>query len=338
MELATSSILIKFVPTLVIGSFKKVFAKLFNKNIENILINETDFESIIEKRISFEEFPEVEAKPLSSFLKSDDVELIVQQIFDQVLVHKSIEEIKNDFCLSFSRYFKVEIEKCDSFASDLFDVLIEGCKLTLNRAVSEGILSAHDAKTQFRLNLLEDKIDRIERTTVEAREALDTLSRPKICKFVNWSEYFSKNEVDLIPAPSFEIPTFKDHLNMIRNFILSQTSNILVIHSPGGYGKSHLLREVASIINEIDSDREVLIITPGFPQINDAITNEIIENKKYLLIFDDADRYLDEIKPLLSYISFANKNIKVVFSARTSGLQGIDEIINQLPCKNSVMS
>ena len=335
MDPAISLALIKFGSPLVIGAFKKTYSKLFNKSIESVLISGTDFASIIENKISFEEFPEIEVKPLSSFLKSDDVELIVLQIFDHNFVPKSIEEIKKDFCSSFSRYFEVEIEKCDSFASDLFDVLIEGCELTLNRAVSEGIVSAHDAKTQFRFNLLEDKIDRIEKKADVMIEAVDTISKSKICKFLNWSDYFSKNEADLISASSFEIPAFKDYLNMFGDFILSQISNVLVIHSPGGYGKSHILREIAATVNKIDSDREVLIVTPGFPQINDAITNEIIENKKYLLIFDDADRYLDEIKPLLSYTSFINKNIKVVLSARTSGLQGINEIINQLPCKNS---
>ncbi|MDY0128739.1 MAG: hypothetical protein RBR63_00865 [Methanosarcina vacuolata] len=335
METVISSTLTNIVPSLVIESFKLVYSKLFNKNIENILINKTDFESIIETKILFEEFPEIEAKPLSLFLKSGDVESIVLQIFDQGLVHKSLEEIKYDFCLLFSLYFELKTENCDSFASNLFNILIEGCKLTLNEAVSEGIVSAHDAKTQFRLNLLEDKIDRIENNTEEIRNSIDTLSKPKICKFVNWREYFSKNEIELIPALSSEIPTFKAYLHMARNFILSQTSNIFIIHSPGGYGKSHLLREIASTIYEIDLNREVFIVTPGFPEIKDAISNEIAENKKCLLIFDDADRYLEELKPLLSYISFTNKSIKVILSARTSGLQGINEIINQLPCKNS---
>jgi|GEM_PF-6221339 len=330
-----SSTIAKIISSLAIEGFKFTYSKLFNKNIEYILINNTDFESIIEKKILFEEFPEIETKPLSSFLKSDEVESIVLQIFDQNLVHKSLEEIKSDFRLLFSLQFELKIEKCNSFASNLFDILIEGCKLTLNKAVSEGIVSAHDAKTQFRFNLLEDKVDRIESNTEEIIDALDTLSEPKICKFVNWREYFSKNEIDLIPSLSSEILAFKDYLDVTRNFVLSQTSNIFVIHSPGGYGKSHLLREIASTIDEIDLDREVFIVTPGFPEINDAISNEIANNKKYLLIFDDADRYLEEIKPFLSYISFINKNIKVILSARTSGLQGIDEIINQLPCRNS---
>jgi hypothetical protein len=335
MEPFISSILIKIVPSLVIKSFKLTYSKLFDKNIEDILINNTDFEFIVEKKILLEDFPQIEMKPLSLFLKSDDVELIVQQIYDPDLVHNSIEEIKTEFCLSFSRYFEVEIEKCDSFASDLFDILIEGCKITLNKAISQGFISALDAKTQFRLSLLEEKIDRIETNVESIKKTVDTHLKPKICKFVNWCEYFSKNEIDLIPALSFEILAFKYYLYVARNFILSQTSNIFIIHSPGGYGKSHLLREIAFTINEMDLDREVFIVTPGFPEINDAISNEIAENKKYLLIFDDADRYLNEIKPLLSYISFLNKNIKVILSARTSGLQGINEIINLLPCKNS---
>ena len=161
MEPAINAAIMEIVPHVAIKSFKYLSSKLFNKDIENILINKTDFEFIIDQNILLEDLPQIEVKPLVLFLKSDDVELIVRQIYNPDFTHINIEEIRNEFCLSFSRHFEVEITKCNSFASNIFDILIEGCKITLDKAISQGLISAHDAKTQFRLSLIEDKIDEI---------------------------------------------------------------------------------------------------------------------------------------------------------------------------------
>lgn len=161
MEPAITTAIMRIVPHVAIKSLKHFSSKLFNKDIENILINKTDFEFIIDQKILLEDLPQIEVKPLVLFLKSDDVELIVQQIYNPDFTRNNIEEIRNEFCLSFSRYFEVEITKFNSFASNIFDILIEGCKITLDKAISQGLISAHDAKTQFRLSLIEDKIDEI---------------------------------------------------------------------------------------------------------------------------------------------------------------------------------
>lgn len=177
MEPATTSAIGKAVSIVVIKSLKEISSRLFNKDIENILINNTDFEFIIDHKILLEEFPEIEVKPLAQFLKSEDVELIVQQIYNPDLTRNSIEEIRTEFCLSFSRYFEVEISLCNSFASNLFEVLIEGCKITLDRAMSQGLISAHDAKTQFRFNLIEDKLDEINKNIKDSKIAIENIAQ-----------------------------------------------------------------------------------------------------------------------------------------------------------------
>jgi hypothetical protein len=158
MEPATSSALGKAVLSITTKAFEKVAKKSFNSAIEKKLLNDTDFRTLIEDKILFEEFPEIEIKPLISFLKSKDVQSIIHTIYIENLAHNSLEELKDNFCLLFSSYFEVEIEKCDSFASNLFNVLIEGCSLTLNKSVLEGNISAHDAKSQFRFNLHDSKL------------------------------------------------------------------------------------------------------------------------------------------------------------------------------------
>ena len=338
MEPIMSKALMKFLPTLIIGTYNEIQKNLFDKNIENLVVDKTDFESIIKEKILFEEFPEIETRLLIPFLKSDDVKLIVRHIYFQNFTDKNLEEIKEDFCSLFSHHFGVISENSNQFASNLFEVFIEGCQITLKKAISEGNLAAHDANTQFSLQQFKDGVKIIANNVDSIKVDVSTLleqthPKEKIEKFLNWTEYFYNNEKYLLPTSSFKISKFDTYLDISRDFIVSQSSNILLIHSSGSYGKSHLLREIAYNINQIDHDIEVLMVTPGFPEITDAIQNEIIKGKKYLLIFDDADRSLNEITPLLSHIVYKNKNIKVILAARTVGLQNIRAIISQLRCE-----
>ncbi|MDD2490476.1 MAG: tetratricopeptide repeat protein, partial [Bacilli bacterium] len=185
MDPFTVSILANFTSTIAISALKKVSNNLFSKDIESLVIHKSDFEFIIDQKISLEDFPEVEVKPLAQFLKSEDVELIVQQIYNPGLTRNSIEEIRNEFCLSFSRYFEVETEKCNSFASNLFDILIEGCKITLDKAISQGLISAHDAKMQFRFSLIEDKIDELKKYVEEIPQIVNMIKSSGIMNFPN---------------------------------------------------------------------------------------------------------------------------------------------------------
>ncbi len=313
MEL--SAVLYKTIPTILTGSYKELKSKLFRNSIEDLIIEKSDFKDIIDQKILFEELPEIEIKPIDSFLKSERVKIIIQQIYVPQLADKSLQDIKTDFCILFSDYFGIDPEKSNDFALNLFDVLFEGSQIIISRAISEGNLSALEAQEEFRYKKIIDKLD------------------PRDKKFVDSNNYFRKNEKFLMQISDLKIDSFESYLTIAKRFIVSHDRYILLIHAPGGYGKSHLLREIAHESNQVDSEIEALVITPGYPEINNALEKEIESSKKYLLIFDDADRYLDEVESLISYVKRGDKDVKVILTTRTSGLRNINKIISKCRCE-----
>jgi hypothetical protein len=153
---------------------------------------------------------------------------------------------------------------------------------------------------------------------------------PQYPKFVPSNEYFSKTEEHLLPIFALEIPRFNSYIKEVKLFILSENQHILLIHSPGGYGKSHLLRETAFITHQTNHERQTWMIWAGRREILNAFQDEIVEGRKYLLIFDDADRSLEEIKSLLSIIRSKGGYIKVILALRTSGFESIYDRIREL--------
>jgi hypothetical protein len=153
---------------------------------------------------------------------------------------------------------------------------------------------------------------------------------PQYPKFVPSELYFQQTEKHLIPVPAAKIAKFKDYLDRIGQFVGSAATNILLIHSPGGYGKSHLLRDIQEKAYNIDPERQTWMTRQGYRKIEDAIQEEIIDGRKYLLVFDDADRFSEDIKPILSSAKHRGGSIKVILALRTSGLQLIHEVINEL--------
>jgi len=145
---------------------------------------------------------------------------------------------------------------------------------------------------------------------------------PQFPKFVPWNIYFTESEPDLLPTSDARIRSFEDYLIKAREFLLSATSSVLLISSPGGYGKSHLLRSIAQIAHGIDRRTQVWMIRGSLRTMQDAMQDEIVAGRRYLLLFDDADRFLDEIKPLLSRVR-GSDSIKVIFALRTSGWESV---------------
>lgn len=159
---------------------------------------------------------------------------------------------------------------------------------------------------------------------------------PQFPKFVPWNTHFGQ-EQHLLPVSATENPKFREYLESAKEFILNDKMNNLVISAPGGYGKSHLLREIAKVSHEIDTNRQPWIVKPSYRKIEDAIQDEIVSGRRYLLIFDDADRYLEEVSPMLAFVKSQGISIKVIFGTRTSGLPSIQRVIRDLRCEESYM-
>lgn len=150
--------------------------------------------------------------------------------------------------------------------------------------------------------------------------------------FVPWNVYFDNVEPELTIFSAGDIPKFKKYLEKVEQFILSSQKRLLLIHAPGGYGKSHLLREIARKAHQIDSSRQPWVVRAGFRDIKEALQEEIIPGRKYLLIFDDADRYLEEASVLLNFLKRGNIDLKLIFSLRSAGLNLFNQKIIETRC------
>lgn len=195
-----------------------------------------------------------------------------------------------------------------------------------------------------------DELEKLNSNEVEsfkiwARELLDLrisqqpflryfyFKSPSIPLFVPPAIYFKDVEQDLFKG-SFrkKILTIKKRLKELRTFLEDVNKKIFVIHAPGGYGKSHFLREIPRFLKSIKNDREVWFVRDGVRDVQQAFNDEIgvresAEVKhKYIFVVDDADR-ADDIKEILLCIMKSGIDAKLVISLRTAGKFTIEDIL-----------
>jgi hypothetical protein len=145
---------------------------------------------------------------------------------------------------------------------------------------------------------------------------------PQYPKLVPWNTYFGEYESDLLPVADTKVRSFEEYIGKAKEFLRSRTSKVLLVCSPLGYGKSHLLRSIAQIAYQIDRRTQVWMIRGGVRTMQDAIQDEIVAGRQHLLVFDDADMFSDETKPLLSLVR-SSDSVKVIFALRTAGRESV---------------
>jgi len=157
--------------------------------------------------------------------------------------------------------------------------------------------------------------------------------QPKFPMLIPSSFYFSENEPNLNDSHCSLIKRFSKHLEDVQNFLTSE-KDILIIRSNSSDGKSHLMRDISSLVPATAPERQTWAINPGYRNVFDAIQDEISHENKYLLLFDDAHRYLNEIRPILSFIRRKRDHVKIIFSCRSSGYEQLYNLIQELRCEN----
>lgn len=136
------------------------------------------------------------------------------------------------------------------------------------------------------------------------RQRLDSISfqfNPKVY-FIN-----AEPHLEDITAPSFE-----KYIEEFQSFIASD-EKILEIFAVGGNGKSHLLKAIC----DVESDYVPLIVTKQ-PAIAEDL-KKLSDDKNYLIIFDDIDRFLDSgvLIELLSY-AVMHEHVKLLLTYRAA--------------------
>lgn len=137
----------------------------------------------------------------------------------------------------------------------------------------------------------------------------------------NIDAYFENAEPHLSEATFTQ--KFEVYKTNFEQFIQSD-AKVLEIHAVGGNGKSHLLKHLCSL----ETNYIPLIFTKTVNIEEDL--NKLDQDKKYLLVFDDIDRFLESniLVSLLSY-TVHNPNIKLILSYRTASKTIIETVFRK---------
>ncbi len=117
---------------------------------------------------------------VQSFLESPTAESIVRQIYSDLMLNgerqKSLAQIQEEFKICFANYLGKNVQAVAPSAVALFDIIVTGCQKSLDLAINEGILSAHEAKSIARHRVVLDELHAIEHnlTFLTARSYSDS--------------------------------------------------------------------------------------------------------------------------------------------------------------------
>ncbi|MBP2133986.1 DNA-binding Lrp family transcriptional regulator [Methanomicrobium sp. W14] len=297
-----SSILISLGLTIAKKSGDIIF---HNQNMEELFTN-SDFKEKLETEIFYEAIPETDTDKLSLFFRSEPVKTIVEEIVNPN--DQQLNDLEEDFENILSGYNFEEITLDPELGHKLFISLIRIAKFCFQE--------------EIRLN-----------NNLLAKDALDEIRRKedkwiKNPKFVSYDKYFPVYETDLLNSrETFSSNRIKNYIEIINQFLENESKNIFIFNSPGGYGKSHIMKAIATTIDKEESKYSVRLIKPTFRDMEDALLSELKENQKYTLLFDDSDRYFEELPALFSYAKNNPSTIKLILTARTAGIYQIDKLL-----------
>ena len=183
------------------------------------------------------------------------------------------------------------------------------------------------------IELTKKKPAKIKTLEVWHRETLTLklYEQPFLCYF-----YFGKPQFPAFRTPESYFAEDKENLFLSESFgrseaiseLLDQITNdgfdVLIRHAPGGHGKSHFLHEVAKELDQSQDDYQVWIVNPNLRSLQVAFQDELVQDRKYILILDDADRYLNDLKHLIGIVN-ATTSIKLILGCRSAGLPLVEQ-------------
>lgn len=231
----------------------------------------------------------------------------------------------------------------DEACTDLRSVV----KTELSKAQKNGvnhlrILTNAEMRVEHILDLKSLNQDEVETLEIWHRENLDMrIVRQAYLRFLFFKDYqypalvdtgfyYANIEHHILPS-TIERPALAECKHKFEHFIRSKDLKIYLLSALGGQGKSHFLRDIFPIAHNVDSQRQVWFVRPSF--INKStIQTEIISGKKYLLIVDDADRYVEELRSLLNFLRESGEDVKIIFSTRSSGVYILTQVIQEMKC------
>ena len=186
---------------LIVNSITSIFShiaykgrKLFNykEDLKNSLEKDNSLETILQKALTtIAKSTNFDSKHLTEelrlFFVSPDAEAIVRQIYASQLTQSKnihLKSLRNEFLSSLSLWLNKPGMELEGLASQLFDLLLNGCERALEISVEKGILSAHEAKSSSRHILILDELQTIKKN-LAILTARDKPSLHEIIEFEN---------------------------------------------------------------------------------------------------------------------------------------------------------
>ncbi|MEQ8385550.1 MAG: NACHT domain-containing protein [Coleofasciculus sp. A1-SPW-01] len=244
-------------------------------------LNETALQPILQKaaetvseRIQCYEPAEIDQ--ICLFLESPPAETIVRQIYAAKLSdnpQNNFELIRQEWLAAFSSYTNIPDAELQKAANLILDDLIEGCEEALQIAIDQGRLSAHEAKSAFRHQIVRDEIATIQKTL----NLLTAPRKPDIKAILTFEENYRQQVGErhkyIIPpdfdkaqklsinrlyvCPNF-IPTPTKQSNQPESLkittFLDSIYRAVLLGNPGG-GKSTFTQKFAHVLATCYSER-----------------------------------------------------------------------------------
>ena len=325
-----TEIMSSLIASVLINGSKKLGAKMFREEDIRDWMGSSDFARFFDEKICFEAPPEPapDLAVLTEFLSSEVVLLIVEQVFEQN--KQSLSKLEADFVEAFEDHTTALEALNPEFAHWLFRVLISAFKSFLSAKARDSNPIANEY-----LRIVQRKEEMEEHREIKVGMEVVQKSIMGIPKLIPWQKYFKDAEQYLLPldaGPRLRQTTY--FLNEAEVFLADNLSRILVLHAPGESGKSHLLRQIASDLGKKHPEYTILSVAPGSPDLERALAVELDIAKRYLLLFDDADRWPEELAPLLAYVKYRSSTVKIILTTQTASLQEILATLNQRGCRD----
>ena len=245
--------------------------RVFQNNHELNTLIEKSSERTVDLLNSKKDFS---LKNLELFLSAPEVEELVRHIYsvsflkdeDKIGANNSLSE---QFLLLFELYYPSE-KNPDELSTILFETLIENCNSVLKIAIEKEILSAHEASSNYRFNIIQDHLNAIQKS-IHFLESNKELNLEEITEFEkkyrkqveyrhsritipNFDRALAIHIKDLFVDPKITVDNQKNNepIDVIEFFRIMNRA--VILGNPGG-GKSTFSQKICYDLTHFYSNR-----------------------------------------------------------------------------------
>ena len=290
-------------------------------------------------------------KKLRPFLESPAAENIVRQICSDYIIEErqqeSIDRLREEFQVCFANYLGVNVQDVKQIATELFQVIYDGCFKAYDTAINKGVLSAHEVKSIARHRALLDELRAIKSNleffagrgraplTVEEINEFEEQYRSQVgarCREITIPHFdrATRVEIDTIFVP----PNFtcasdreKEEPETIPlGDFLSRLYRFVLLGDPGG-GKSTLAQKICHDLCQLYEDRFVggRLLTPVLIILREYSSKKRRDGSSFVQFMESevTSKYqLPKAAPLRAFEYLLNNgHLLVIFD-------GLDELLD----------